>query len=187
MTQDLEKLLAGAGGAKTAQFTSPGDMVTGPVIEAYVRDALEFGTGAPMHWQDGSPRQNVVVVVQADGVPPTEEDDGKRAIYIKWWGQQREAFTGAIKSAGVVKPEPGDRFTATYTGDAPSRGGGFPAKVFEYRVQPMQASADAQWASAPSNDLAEKVKRLRDLGMSDDKIAAALEVPIEQVQDATPF
>lgn len=188
MTDDLDRMLSGA--AKTAfnKTTPIGTTVTGIVRDITVRQATEYGTGAPQFFPSGDPKEQIIVEVQLDAgtyTPEDEDDDGVRAIYVKGWGQQRRAFQEAAKRDG--KPGIGDRFTATYKGDGVNKQGGFPPKEFEYRIQPMQASADAQWASPPSNDIADKVKRLRDLGMADDKIAAALEVSIERVQDATPF
>lgn len=185
MTDDLDRLLSG--GAKSATFANPGDTVTGIVDNVKVRQATEYGTGKPQTFDNGDPREQIVVTLRADGIPTSDDDDGMRSVYVKGWGLQRRAFIDAVKLAGVDRPTPGDRFTATLLRLEPSKQGGFPAKVFEYRLQPMQASADAQWSAAPAQADAEKVKQLRGFGMDDERIAAALDVPIEAVRDATPF
>lgn len=186
MTDDLDRMLSG--GAKSAfnKTTPIGTTVTGIVRDITVRQATEYGTGAPQFFPSGDPKEQIIVEVQLDAgtyTPEDEDDDGVRAIYVKGWGQQRRAFQEAAKRDG--KPGIGDRFTATYKGDGVNKQGGFPPKEFEYRIQPMQASADAQWASAPAQVDAAKVAQLRGFGMPDAQIAAALEVPIEALPPAT--
>lgn len=186
MTDDLDRLLSG--GAKSATFANPGDTITGIVDNVKVRQATEYGTGKPQTFDNGDPREQIVVTLRADGIPTSDDDDGMRSVYVKGWGLQRRAFIDAVKHAGVDRPTPGDRFTATLLRLEPSKQGGFPAKVFEYRLEPMQASADQAWESAtkPIMDAA-KVAQLRAFGMDDERIAAALDVPVEAVRDATPF
>src|SRR5580765_1661624 len=131
MTDDLDRMLSG--GAKSAKFEHPGDTVTGIVDEVMVRQATEYGTGKPQTFDNGDPREQIVVIIRVDNhIPEDENDDGFRAVYIKGWGQQRRAFIQAVRDA--AKPAPGDRFTATFTKSEPSKTGGFPAKVFEYRI-----------------------------------------------------
>lgn len=186
MTDDLDRMLSG--GAKSAfkRETPVGTSVTGIIMDIAVRQATEFETGKPLTFPSGDPKEQIVVTIKAEGIDLEDaDDDGTRAVYIKGWGQQRRAFQEAAKRDG--KPGPGDRFTATFKGLGVNERGGFPPKEFDYRIQPMQASADEAWATGrPSVDSA-KVAQLRGFGMGDEQIAFALEVPLSAVQDATPF
>lgn len=187
-TDDLDRMLQG--GAKSAKFERPGDSITGVVTEVMVRQATEYGTGKPQTFDNGDPREQIVVVIKADGIVPDDEDDDlHRAVYIKGWGMQRRAFIEAVRAA--AKPTPGDRFTATLVRMEPSKQGGFPAKVFEYRIQPMQAEADAQWASQEEvGDMREQARKLLDVGgLTVEQIARATGLSVDEVSamDDTPF
>lgn len=154
-TEELDRMLQG--GAKGYKFEKPGDSVTGIVTDVMVRQATEYGTGKPQTFDNGDPREQVVVILKAEGVTPDDEDDDlHRAVYIKGWGLQRRALIEAVRQAKAKRVEVGDRFTATLTRMEPSKQGGFPAKVFEYRIQPMQAEADQGWASQGEVDAARK-------------------------------
>lgn len=194
MTDDLDRMLQG--GAKSAKFERAGDSITGVVTEVLVRQATEFGTGAPQTFKNGDPREKIIVVIKAEGVTPEDPDDDlHRAVYIKGWGVQRRAFTEAVKAGG--KPKPGDRFTATMTGTQPSPQGGYPSKVFEYRVQSMQAEADAGWASQGEvNDARAQAQKLLNMGgLTSEQISRATGLPLDEVTqmnskaypDDTPF
>lgn len=181
MTDDLDRMLQG--GAKSATFANVGDTITGIVVDVIIRQATEYGTGAPQTFDNGDPREQIVVTIKAEGITPEDgDDDLHRSVYIKGWGHQRRAFIDAVKKA--AKPTPGDRFTATYTASKPSDRGGFPAKVFEYRIEPMQAAADEQWAtSASAGDATAQAKALLNMGtFTAEQVAAATGLSVVAVQ-----
>ena len=192
MTDDLDRMLSG--GAKSAKFESPGDTIAGVITDVQVRQATEYGTGAPQHFQNGDPKEQIVVTIRADITPTDEDDDGHRSIYIKGWGPQRRAFIDAVRKAGVKKPLPGDRFTATLLRMEPSKQGGFPAKVFEYGVR-QGDHGDGVAPSAEMNDVRAQARKLIDSGvLSPAQIAAATGLPDDEVRamyapidDAIPF
>ena len=182
-TDDLDRMLSG--GAKSAKFEREGDTITGIVDEVLIRQATEYGTGKPLTFDNGDPREQIVVVIRADDVVREDEnDDGFRSIYIKGWGQQRRAFIQAVRDA--AKPTAGDRFTATFTRSEPSKQGGFPSKVFEYRIQPMHAVADA----VPTDEIAAaEAQAMKLLGMGNftpAQISAATGLPLDQVEAMLP-
>lgn len=194
MTDDLDRMLSG--GAKSAfnKATPIGTSITGTIRDITVRQATEYGTGAPLHFPSGDPKEQIVVEIQAEGIEPEDADDDLvRGVYVKGWGQQRRAFQEAAKRDG--KPAVGDRFTATYVRDGVNKQGGFPPKEFEYRITPSQGAADAQWASAPEVSTARaQAQKLIDMGgMTPDRIAAATGLPVDEVEamkgpgDDTPF
>jgi hypothetical protein len=188
MTDDLDRLLTQVGGK--SYFTRDsrvGDSVTGPIVSIDVRPATDYTTKEVMHWPDGNVKEQIVVIVRAEGITPEDADDDlNRAIYVKGWGVQRSAF---IEAAKAHKPEPGDRFTATFVAEKPNPKGGNPAKVYEYRITPMSAS-DA-WLSkaadvAPADEVAEaraQAQKLIDMGtFTDAQVAAATGLPLDEVQ-----
>jgi hypothetical protein len=189
-TDDLDRMLSG--GAKSAKFEQPGDSIAGIVDEVAVRQATEYGTGKPLTFDNGDPREQIVVIVKVDNhIPEDENDDGFRAIYIKGWGQQRRAFIQAVRDGG--KPRQGDRFTATLTAYEPSKGGGFPAKVYEYRVQALDhPDAPASLQAEVSDAEAQALKLWRMGSFTVEQISAATSLTVPDVQgivnaDALPF
>jgi hypothetical protein len=185
---DLDRMLSG--GAKGAKFEKPGDTITGIVDEVLVRQATEYGTGKPQTFDNGDPREQIVVIVRAEGlIAEDENDDMYRAIYIKGWGQQRRAFIQAVRDGG--KPVRGSRFTATFTRSEPSKAGGFPAKVFEYIVQqldPYNAPGldvlDATAAGAVTDARTQALK-LWDMNFTVEQIVAATGLDADEVNAIT--
>jgi hypothetical protein len=201
MTDDLDRMLSG--GAKSAKFENPGDTIAGVVTDITVRQATEYGTGAPQTFQNGDPKEQIVVTIKSDGEPEDADDDGHRSIYIKGWGPQRRAFIDAVRKAGVKKPLPGDRFTATLLRMEPSKQGGFPAKVFEYGIvhtdgvdfASMLAERAEPEMAAEVNDARAQARKLIESGaLSPAQIASATGLPADEVRamyaptdDSIPF
>jgi hypothetical protein len=184
---DLDRMLSG--GAKGAKFESPGDSVAGIVDNVMIRQATEFGTGKPLTFDNGDPREQIVVVLKVDNhIPEDENDDGMRAVYIKGWGQQRRAFIQATRDGG--KPVQGSRFTASFVRLEPSKAGGFPAKVFEYRIQQLDAP-DVEASTDELADARAQVMKLDQMGtFTPEQIAAATGIDVAEVRaltSTTPF
>jgi len=182
MTDDIDRLLSG--GAKSAKFTDPGDSITGLITDIAVRQATEYGTGKPQTFDNGDPKEQIVVTIKAEGITPDDdEDDLHRSVYIKGWGPQRRAFIESVRASH--KPEVGDRFTATLVRMEPSKSGGFPAKVFEYRITALEKIADAQaWAPAAEvSDARAQAEKMLWMGkFSDLQVAAATGLPVDEVR-----
>ena len=179
----LDSLLAGGG--KTAKFEKVGDSYTGVVQSAEVRQASNFDTGKPEFWDDGNPKQQIVVSIQTSE-RVDEEDDGVRAVYIKGWGDQKKALQRASKEAGG-SPAVGDTFTATYVGDGEKPQRGFAPKIYQYKIKkgsPLDAVVNSEapaaasgspWAAGPNASQIEQIKKLLLLGLAPDKIAQAVD------------
>lgn len=110
----IKDAIAGAGvGARTGKLSEIGDILRGKIIKAELRQAKD-DDGKPDTWDDGNPKQQIVVIIQTDldEGPDDEgrEDDGKRAVYVKWWGDQRKALLAAIRKAEVDDLYPGADF-----------------------------------------------------------------------------
>jgi hypothetical protein len=186
---DLDRMLSG--GAKGAKFENPGDTVSGIVDDVMIRQATEFGTGKPLTFDNGDPREQIVVVLKVDNhIPEDENDDGFRAVYIKGWGQQRRAFIQATRDGG--KPVQGSRFTASFVRLEPSKAGGFPAKVFEYRIQQVDRfPGDTEASTDELTDARAQVAKLEQMGtFTVEQISAATGIPVDEVRaltSTTPF
>jgi hypothetical protein len=185
---DLDRMLQQTGSKSFFNRDSRiGDSVTGPIVEISVRPATDYTTKEVMRWPDGNVKEQIIVTVRAEGVPLDDvDDDGNRSIYIKGWGVQRSAF---IEAAKDHKPEPGDRFTATFVAEKPNPKGGNPAKVYEYRVTPMQDTQPAIKAEVDSARA--QAQKLLSMGtFTDEQVAAATGLPAAEVQALsmqTPF
>lgn len=132
----LGQLLAESTGYTTAKFEKPGDLVRGPVVAVAVRQVRDFQSGTPETWDDGNPKQQVVISVQTD-LREDGDDDGIRSIYIKWWGQPKQAFQDALRAAKAKDIDTGGQFAAQYTGDGEKPRAGFSApKLFAFEYRP---------------------------------------------------
>lgn len=134
----IKDLLANAGGI-TAAFdknTPFGTAWQGTITSADVRQTTDFDTGKPEVWDDNTPKQQLVIVIQTDA-RTAPDDDGKRAIYIKWWGEQRLNLIKAVEAAGDDDVQVGGKFFARLIGDKPNEKNPRLSniKVYEYAYQ----------------------------------------------------
>lgn len=118
-----------------------GDTITGRITAISLRQTRDFKTKKPETWEDGAPREQFILVLNSD-LHQHETDDGKRSVYVKWWGKWRKSFAKAFLDAAALhgseaEPEIGGTLTVTYVGEgeAPSAGMS-PAKLFEYSYTP---------------------------------------------------
>lgn len=195
-TDDLDRLMGPT--AKSAKFTRPGDTYSGQVVSVSVRQATEFGTGKPLVFDDGNPREQVVFIIATD-LQEDPDDDGHRSVYVKGWGPQMRALRAAKATLGR-NPRPGDRFTATYAGDGdrPAQGG-FAPKLFEYGFVPGTepapsaeldrligpAAETASWEAAPVPTVDPAQQQARQLIatglMTDQQVATVTGLTVGQV------
>lgn len=194
----LDQILAGGGA--TAKFDAPGDTYTGEIADIQVRQINDYDSGKPAFWDDGRPQEQIVVTIETTE-QNAPDDDGKRNIYIKGWGDQLKAFKQAAKTLGR-NPRAGDVFTASYIGDGEKKNPRFNApKLYQYEIKagtaglasltgqaPAPAAAPAQpapvqqapapvAAAAPAQqgpDPQAKARQLIQLGLDDATIAGQL-------------
>jgi hypothetical protein len=90
--------------APAAQFDRIGKRVGGRVIADSVEvQQRDYDTDALMFWDDGQPRMQLVVEVEAgEPHPDIDGHDGNRTFYIK--GQMLAAVKAAIRKSGT-KPK----------------------------------------------------------------------------------
>ena len=145
MTTDPNAFLMGSGG-RTAKFPEKGAKVTGYIQDMQVKQQTDFDSGAPLTWEDGKPRMELVVVLQTDE-RDDEEDDGVRKLYVK--GQMQAAVADAVRKAGQRGLGIGGKLRVTYTSEnEPTKRGRSPQKVYEARyeapVQPVDDIDDVE-------------------------------------------
>lgn len=135
----LKELLAESSGAPGAftKDTPPGTTVAGKIVSVNVRQATDIKTGEKQTWDDGNPKQQVVVIISTDQRDPENPDDnGDRAIYIKWWGHGRQALIEALKAAKADDLEVGGMFADQYVGEGVATQRGLSApKIHKYEYR----------------------------------------------------
>ena len=159
-------LFANSGSYVTAflKNTPVGTMFSGEVTNVEALQVKNYETDELEWWEPGRPKMQMRIVVQTGMPDPNVEGDtGERAIYIKWWGDQRTALMDALKSVGAKSVEVGGKFAAKLMGTKPTEGKNGKAlndaKIFGYQYQkPVQGvdmtqmgepAAPAQPAQAP--------------------------------------
>ncbi|QYC55142.1 hypothetical protein SEA_BOILGATE_62 [Mycobacterium phage Boilgate] len=104
-------------GVPSAKFKNQGDTVGGRIVEEpRLEQQRDYDTGAPLTYDDGNPRMQLVITLQTDlRDPAVPNDDGQRRLYVK--GAMKAAIGQALRVAGVKKPEVGGDLHVTYTHD----------------------------------------------------------------------
>lgn len=186
-----DKIAATGSGARTAKLSEKGDKVIGVVESATIRQSRD-GDGNPDFWDDGNPKEQVVVIVQTDLDEGEDDegrpDDGRRAIYIKTWGNQWRALNKAVKEAETDDVYAGTTFGAKVIGLGEKLKKAWkPEKLFAFKVEAPKVSSGANFddddddaetveepkpapkrrtRATPKKDAAEALK---DAGLDDDE------------------
>ncbi len=136
MTVDpsVDGFLSG-GGAPSAKFPEPGATIKGTIEDAVVSQQTDLD-GKPKTWDDGNPRQQLVVTLATDERDSAIDDDsGSRRVFIK--GAMLTALKDALKKAGVKSIEVGGTLAIKYTEDGTPTKVGFNApKLYVAQYKP---------------------------------------------------
>jgi hypothetical protein len=144
-----------AGGVSSAKFETIGTTVSGTICrKPEVQQQREIDTGKPKFWDDGKPRQQIVIHLQTTiRDPQVEDDDGVRALYIR--GFMLKAVREAVRKAGA-KLEVGGELSVTYVGDGERKAAGFnPPKLYEAKYVPVAQAAVADALGEPATTATE--------------------------------
>lgn len=137
-------------GAKAFPFASVGDVVSGTIVSAAVRQQTDIDTGEPQTWRDGSPKNMLVVTLQTD-LQEDENDDGVRSLYLRGGNYEVQdgkgasgltAFRDALKASGEKEIAPGARLTFGYTGNgkkSPGKNAYSAPKLYSAKYEPPVA------------------------------------------------
>lgn len=127
------------GGAKSFDFDAVGAACDGEITDLTVRQQTDMQTGEPVFWQDGKPKNALVITVQTDA-QDDEADDGKRTVWIRGGNFVAETGNGtssltalkdALRNAGASDVEVGGTIRVAYTGIGKAKNKGFnPPKLY---------------------------------------------------------
>lgn len=136
---DLNDVLTNNSG-KTLKPETVGETLGGIITNVDVRQMNDFTTSKPEFWDDGKPKNQIVVTVKT-GVVDEDGQPEQGSVYIKTWGLQKQALMTAVKATGLDANSalaPGNEFWITYKGEKPNENNPrFNAiKVYEYRIVP---------------------------------------------------
>jgi hypothetical protein len=129
------------GGGQSASFSEHGDRVVGVITkDPDVVQTKDFKTGKPEFYDDGNPKEQLVITLKTqDHDPDDETDDGTRRVYVK--GKNiRNAIRSAVRNAGADGLAIGGILDITYTGDGEPAGKGLSAPK-EYAAKYYKPSA----------------------------------------------
>ena len=157
MTQDANDYLMG-GGVKSAKFEKPGAKVSGTIArKPELQQQRDFDKGTPLTWDDGSPRQQIKVVLVTE-LNEEEGDNGERAVYLK--GGLLKAIQAAVKAAGAKGLEVGGKLAVKYTKDGEKKGKLNAPKLYVAKYEapdPLAMAAASEPAEAAAADDAESL------------------------------
>jgi len=153
---DYDAFLLGSGG-RSAKFEAVGDTVKGVICaQPEMRQQTDIKTGAPVSWDDGQPKMQLVIRLQTEDRDPSDpEDDGIRALYVSGGFKRastQKAIADAVRAAKAKGLEVGGTLAVRFTGEEPSSVKGFnPAKLYAAKYEPPAAKAvDDFLGSAPA-------------------------------------
>lgn len=134
--EDIDSFLHRGGGAPGAKFEKVGDHCTGTVV-SYETTQQRDMEGNPKEYGDGNPMMQLVVTVQTEDV--SEDDDGKRRIFLKGSKSNADTGLGALTAAldkANAPLRPGGTLSIEYVGDGPRKGSMRPPKNYRAAYSP---------------------------------------------------
>jgi hypothetical protein len=139
------------GGGRAFSFEKLGDMVEGEVLDSRKEQQRDPVTGKGKYFDSGDKMMQLVLILQTD-LNEDEEDDGRRAVYLKGGKYEAHEGTGqaalmAVQSAvrKTGKPmEEGGRLAIKYTGNTKAKPGLNPAKLYTAVYKPPTMGIDLE-------------------------------------------
>jgi hypothetical protein len=108
------------GGVPAVKFPAPGSTIKGTITgKPQIRQQRDFKTKDLLFFEDGQPREMLVITLAtAERDPDATDDDGLRNLYVKG-RNMKNAITAAVRKAGATGRglEPGGILTVTYVRD----------------------------------------------------------------------
>lgn len=155
MTQDANDQLM-SGGAASAKFEKIGAKVSGVIArKPELRQQRDIKNGTPLTWDDGSPRQQIVVILKTDE-RAGEDDNGERSLWIKIPSAMQKSIQEAVKKAGATGLQAGGKLAVKYVKDGEKKKAGFNApKLYAALYEapdPLAMAATSEPEAAESED-----------------------------------
>lgn len=148
----FDDIFNSTGGTRSAfnKDSQPGTTVTGTLAsDPDVRQATDFQTKQPAFFlKSGKPKFEVVFDLQTD-LRDDPDDDGRRSVWVHWWGVQRDALTEAFKQFGR-KPHKGDKMTVTFDGFVQLENAPQPAKHYTFKFEAGMPGLTPQSPATPA-------------------------------------
>lgn len=141
MAQDENSFLMG-GGVPGFKFSEIGATVKGKVVSTELQQQRDYDDQSKLlFWDDGSPRQQLKVVLASDERDPQiADDEGHRAIFVK--GQLQTAVRDAVRAAGAKGLEVGGTLAVRYDSDGlKSNPRHNPPKIYKAKYEVPVAAA----------------------------------------------
>ena len=167
MTDVFDEIQSSLDGQGRGLFTgaNPGTSYTGTITSIAYTQQVDYQTRQPATFPSGEPKMQYVIKLHVPALV-SDGDDGRRALYIKAWGVQRDWLLQAIEATGLKdangKPSarlalaPGGEFTATFVREEKVQGktGTYTQNVYQYQITPAAVAtlsqAPAYQAPAPT-------------------------------------
>lgn len=157
MSDPFNEALASAGSGEKirgafSKYSRPGERHGGTVVSRDLFQSRDPDDNKLQTWDDGRPIMKARIIVQTDERGEANEDgtpdDGRRAIYIKWWGDDLKALKEAV---GQNDLDTGGWFGAVFEKEeAPKKAAFSGRKIYSYKYQPP-AFMDAAGGPAPQS------------------------------------
>ena len=154
----VNEILMGRGG-RSASFKNIGDSVAGEIVRSDTMQQRDITDGKPLFWDDGQPKQSIVISIQTNE-QADDEDDGIRNVYVKVPSQMLTALRMALRKARAKGVENGATIQVRFVAEqAAEKRGMSPAKQYEIaydpptRVTTLPAEGDAPYCGFHHVDL----------------------------------
>lgn len=159
MSTDPNDFINSAQGAAGAKFETVGDTIKGTVVDVAVRQCTKFGTQEPEHWDNGDPKEQLVVTLQTDLRDGGADDDGRRRVYAPKPSNMLQALGKALKDAGAkaglqgpARLDVGGTLAVRFTGQRPHEKPGFnPIKEYAAAYAPPANTAADELLGGTAN------------------------------------
>lgn len=143
---DPMSLLMG-GGTPSAKFENVGDKVSGEILNVETKQQTDPKDGSLKTWDNGDPMWQIVVTLQTDQRDPEiDDDDGRRAIYVKGsmkYASTAKAVADAVRAAGAKTLEKGGTLAVQFTGEGERTNKAFnPPKLYQAAYKPPAQGVD---------------------------------------------
>lgn len=148
MSNPDDFLLGGGAGSAFGKDDPVGTTVTGTIaVTPTVQVQTDIATGKPLAWENGDPKEQLVVTIQT-ALRADEDDDGKRNLYVK--GSKKagsksmhDAVASAVRASGAKGLAVGGTLTVQFVGTEPSQTRGFnDRKLYAATYEPPAAAAN---------------------------------------------
>lgn len=112
------------GGAPSAKFEAIGTVHRGTILDFNKSSQTDIQTGEPVYWNDGRPKEQVIITIQTDERDQDiDDDDGRRRFYVK--GNMQAAVRDAVRKSGAKRLEVGGMLAVQYHADGEAKKAGF--------------------------------------------------------------